>query len=324
MTIDDADASASYVAEELLAAYREQRPVRVREATRRQWFDTIGPMFNAGEAAVVEHAVRSLRDQRPRWRRAERMCRVFDNLPPPGPDALPFGDDRDSDLQVVARAGSDAVLLCFCGNANRMGLPLPLMHRWLGELPCSLVYLRDTSGRSYLDGTPSAGRDWQALLDSLRATIADLGAGRVFCFGVSSGSLPALRCGLALGAESVVAFGGPLVMSPSFNKDLRKLTIFDRIGDDAPAEITDISISYMDAPAAPRALLVYGADNWDDRIHAMHVGRAPSVELFPVEDCDQHPPVFELVCRGQFEQFLEWIFAPGSAGRSPLAREDQT
>src|SRR6185312_4522808 len=101
--------------------------------------------------------------------------------------------------------------------AQKIGLPIALMHRWAGRLNASLIYLRDFQRFHYLRGITSLGATRDAAIAELRRIVTSLGARRVVCYGNSAGGFAALHYALDLGANAAVSMGGPTNLTPEFN-----------------------------------------------------------------------------------------------------------
>src|SRR5262249_44224483 len=148
---------------------------------------------------------------------------IFDRLPP-ADGQHPFHDDLTKDVQIVQREHADAAVLAFCGVGQKLGAPLPVVHRWLGKLPAHVVYLPDFQNSFYINGIRSLGQDRPATLKALREIVRRLGARRIFCYGCSAGTLGALQYGVALEAEAVLCLAGSVNLSPEFNAHSAKTT----------------------------------------------------------------------------------------------------
>jgi len=296
------------LADEIEAAFRERRSPALgeRNVAGHRAAAAIDVVFARGDLAAAEHAARLLYSKSPGFRYARNLCAVFDRMPP-ADRQLPFADDLTKEVQIVPRNDAETVVLLFCGNSHRLGMPLSAIHRWLGLIPASLGYLRDFRCLSYLTGLSSLGPDREATLTSLRGIIASLGGRRTVCCGNSGGAFAALHYGLDLGSEAVLSLSGATNLSPEFNMHLRQAVNSARLRSDLSPELVDLRRLYGTADRPPRALLLYGQNNWDDRLHAEHLSGLPTVSLQAVEDHDEHNVVVELIKRGQFEGFLDWL-----------------
>ncbi|NOT28713.1 MAG: hypothetical protein HOP16_21735 [Acidobacteria bacterium] len=274
------------------------------------WAAQIDGMFFAGQLAAVERAVRLLLKVSPSLPYARSMCGVFDRLPPADGTQSPFVDDPKKDAQIVSRPGSDLVVVLFCGRGLRLGLPLPVMHRWIGKLPASLIYLRDFTSHAYLKGVPSFGPDKRSAIAELRRQIERLHGRRVCCYGNSGGVYAALHYGLELGAQAVLCMAGKTNRTREFSAFSPSEHRAARLQQEHPDVQLDARRLYEHAPNPPRVRIVYGDGNWSDRRHAEHMAALKCVTLRPIEDYAGHRAALELITRGEYQQLLDWLVAP--------------
>jgi len=81
-----------------------------------------------------------------------------------------------------------------------LGMPLNAFHRWGGQMPAHLIYLRDFRDEFFLDGVGAIGGGLGPTLEFLRQAVYELGACRILCYGFSVGGFAALYYGLKLHA----------------------------------------------------------------------------------------------------------------------------
>jgi hypothetical protein len=259
--------------------------------------------FDAGMAAARALAARLPDHPYPRG-----LLPVLEAMPPAEGTGA-FADDPAADVQVVARPGAETLVLVFCGVQGRMGGPLALVHRWLGTLPASIAYLRDFSGDFFIGGIRSLGPRPQTVA-ALGRLAASLGARRIACCGNSAGVFAALHYGVELGAGSVVGFAGPTNLSAAFNAHLR-LAAWTREAEARGLTAgIDLRAAYAAAPRPPQALLVFGAENWDDRIQAEHMAGLSTVRLAKMARYPGHNVVTTLMRTGRLGQVLDHLVAP--------------
>ena len=274
------------------------------------WAKTIDSLLAAGRFEESERASRLLLQVDPDLAFARSMCGIFQHLPPADGSQTPFADDPTRDVQVVRRRGSDLVALLFCGRSHRLGLPLEAMHRWLGRLPASLIYLRDFRKKYFLGGVNSLGPSLDATLVELRRVIAELGARRIACYGNSSGVFPSLYYGHALGADTIVCLAGKTNRTPAFNAFTRDEARATELAKRFPEATLDTKVLFENLPNPPRILMVYGERNWSDRRQAEHMSSLPSVTLWPLPECPEHGAIKEIINRGEYPRVLEWLLQP--------------
>ncbi|OYU77415.1 MAG: hypothetical protein CFE32_05540 [Alphaproteobacteria bacterium PA3] len=100
------------------------------------------------------------------------------------------------------------LVVCFCGGAHRLMLPLPVFLQIVPEDQFDLLILRDRSRRLYLGGATDLGKTFAETLSLLSAFIMANGYQETRCYGVSSGGAPALYAATALGAGIGLSISG--------------------------------------------------------------------------------------------------------------------
>jgi hypothetical protein len=272
-------------------------------------------LIDQGRIEPARYAVRHLQKVDPASRWAERTLRLLD-IEPTGPaPLLALPADLAGDVRVLEREGSDAVLLVFCGTANRLGVPIPIAHGWLGRTPASVVYLRDARGLSGAAGYPSLGTDRPSTVAALGRLVEELGASRVYTYGNSAGVFPAIHYGLALGADATLCMAGRVNLDPGFESVARSRTATPaRVLEEVPDYAIDLRPRLEAAESPPRVQLVYGEAHADDRMNAEHLRGLPSVELIPIPGFDNHNVALEMILTGSYAALLHGLFALEAAG----------
>lgn len=286
------------------------------------WIMAIDKLLVGGRIEVARSALAWMRERQPELKWADSVFKLIDLLPEEVERAPRFRDDVDSDVQLVERPGSKLVIFAFCGRKQHIGMPLWLFQRWLSRLRAHVVYLRDFDNNHFLGGVRSLGSQ-EATVIAMDHLVSKLGVERVLCLGNSSGGYGAMLYGLRIGAEKVLSFSGASSLDPAFNLHLNRAEAAIAVKQAYPDARLDLREAYLGASRPPRTLLVYGAQAWDDRIHAEHMAGAPGIELLPVDDYKGHGTVAELVHRGRFGALLDDLAAPSApaptAGRNPMA-----
>jgi hypothetical protein len=233
------------------------------------------------------------------------MVAILDSLPPQCADAgfASFQDDVTKEVQIIPCAGAQAVLLGFCGRAQKMGMPLNLIHRWFGTLRVHVIYLRDYQGFNYDRGIQALASDLPGTLQKLRSAIADLGSRRVVCYGNSLGGYGALRYGLELRSEAVLSFAGPTNLAPDFLD-----TRWRQQGHVSPG--LNLRPLYEAANDPPRAHLVYAEHHASDRAQAGNFAGLPTVSVETVPDAADHDVFLHVLFEGRFESLIRWLVDP--------------
>jgi amino acid adenylation domain-containing protein len=311
-------ASRSEKVEDVPPIARRESRLTARRASRQPspagptdmaaWAATVEGLFEAGD---LQGAVQTLQAVFPdvtksSSRSGRRLLEIVRQIPASAGGPIAFDEDPNREVQIVERPDAAAAIVLFCGNRRGLGVPIRVIHQWFGRLPATLIYLRDLRREHYFSGLRTFGPDRDATLASLRAIV---GSRRTICVGTSSGAVAALHFGLDLGAESAIVFAGPLNFSQEFNLYLRTAWLASRLRRTVPAALLDVRRHYADAPKPPRALLVYGDNCWDDRLHAEYMSGLPGVRLLPVGDNREHNVVTEVIARGWFDRVIDWAWS---------------
>ncbi len=268
------------------------------------WTTAADRMVQAGDLEGAASAVRWMRQAWPALEWARNVDRLLQLMPPPDPAAPPFADDSSAGVQTVHRPGAETTLLVFCGANQRVGMPLPMLHRWLSRFPVSLIYLRDLKSLGYLNGVEPLGQDLAGTLAGLRRRIAELGTRRTVCYGPSFGGYGALRYGLELGVGAVVLMSGLINMEAAFNEGLHYTRTARRMQAAFPEEILDLRELYLASPKPPVVFAAYAEHNWDDRIHAEHLIGLDGVVPIQAPGAKTHNTTMELMRTGRFDDLI--------------------
>lgn len=263
-------------------------------------------LLNSGHLNIAEHATRLLHAAFPTLAYARNLCGIFDRLPAAEGAHSGLKDDATNDVQVVAK-NSEIVVLLFCGAGHRLGLPLPMVHRWLARLPASLIYLRDFKCAYFLHGVQSLGPTRNATLTELRRIITSLHGRRIVCYGNSGGVFAALDFGLELGADAVLCMAGPTNLSSEFNIHTSRETKSFALQSQFPNAHLDLRDAYSAIARPPRVCIVYGRNSWDDRFQAENMGGLSCVTLCGIENCANHNVITEVIIRGKYDGLLDWL-----------------
>lgn len=278
-----------------------------------QWIHGADWLIEQGELTAAEIAVRALNAAQPGLEWAANLCGLFDRAPAASADLPDLHDKVKRDVQVVRRPGAEAALVVFSGARHRVGMPLPMMHRWLAATGASLIYLRDFHGLCYLRGVASLGEGLAAAKAGLSRIASDLGARRIICFGGSGGGYAALRYALELDADAI-SLGSPANLAPAFNAHMNHGGYARELAAAVPGEELDLRRLFEAAPRRPRALVVYGERNWNERVHAEHMAGLDGCELYPVSGYGGHATAAELIRRDEFLPMLETFCAAPARG----------
>ena len=272
------------------------------------WCDALFGVLNYGELEQAIHAIRHTGGALRTCEFVRNMFSSIELMPPVDERYLPFRDDWSKDVQFVPRKNAETVMLVFSGRGiPGLGMPTNMVHRWLGRLPVSLVYLRDLVDASefsyYLGGIASLGKDRDATLIELRRLVSALGGRRIVCYSNSGGVFGALHYGLDLKAEAVLCLGGATNLSVKFDSGRRMNGALPKV---------DLRRAYSTAERPPRARIVYAEHHWDDRIQAEYMSGVPAVTLHALSRATGHNVMRYLVKRREYDDHLDWLVSQGS------------
>ncbi len=276
------------------------------------WMRAADWLVETGRLEDGRAVLRVIERERPGIEWVANLLDLLERAPPSEPGVAGFVDDHQSDFQVAPQPGSEIALILFCGARHRLGMSLPLVHRWLERLGVSLIYLRDFHGLCYLKGVASLGSDLASTIEALRRTMEGLGACRAVCLGCSGGGFGAMRYALELGGDAI-SMGSPVNMEPAFNEHMNHLAAAAQLKSAFPDEDLDLRRRISAAARPPRTLVVYGERNWNERIHAEHMAGAPGAALHALAHYKGHGAAPELIRRGELLPLIEGFIAGGPA-----------
>ncbi len=219
-------------------------------------------------------------------------------LQPSIPDAAAAALWRDPDDPQRA---AHTLLIVFTGVGKQFWVSLDLLHRILRRWFGQILYLRDFREIYFLAGVHGLGEDYAATLARLKQIASASSIEKRLVLGTSAGGYGALRYGLDLSADAILA------LSPA--TDLRNgvhEVIANRLRDlQIPAEELDLLPAYERAHHRPRVTMVYGAHNPQDCAAAQRFAHFSEFQLVPVPDVASHDITAHLIGTGKFEQLLQ-------------------
>lgn len=297
---------------ELEIAYSSGTAIPVVEhALPYQWANACHDLFELGRLDVLEFAVRHLHAIYPELTYLATLRAFFDAIPRHLPEPLAFCEDPTAEIQIVWRRNCDKVLLCFCACQGTLGLPVNLIHQWLGRSPASLVYIKDLRDHWGACGFPSLGPDRPSAVAAFRRIADQVGGKRIYTLGVSHGGYAALHYGLQLEAVAVLNLAGATDLTPDFVNSLGPAPQdYLNLRELAPEYTVNLRDSYAAAPHKPHVFLAYSAGHPRDRRQAERMAGLPNVELVTV-DYAQHNVIDPLIRNGELMPLLERLLSTG-------------
>jgi len=292
---------------EIDAAFKGQRAPFSPIANVTGWCAALNETLAFGRLEAAVHAAGYLSTAFPTSNYLTNLCRIFARMPPADEAYVPLQDVFQDDVQIVRRKNSKTVMFVFCGREHKPGLPVCVIHRWLGRLPVSVVYLRDFRALLYLAGIRSLGQNRPATLGSLRRIAASVGGQRILCYGNSGGVFAALHYGLDLESDAVLCLSGITNLATEFNSRLRSAGSVAELNRKLPHNLIDLQHAYRAAKRPPRVRIIFAEHNWDDRLHAEYMAELPTVTLQAVPGTSSHNVIADLIYRGEYEDVLDGL-----------------
>ncbi|MEA3038719.1 MAG: hypothetical protein QOE79_1232, partial [Sphingomonadales bacterium] len=195
---------------------------------------------------------------------------------------------------------SDTLVIVFMPPAGGFGGTANAIQAMLGTNPPHALYLYDSNALYHLAGTDRFGDGYSAMVDGLRRLGGELGVRRVVTLGPSAAGFTAIRVGLDIGADAVVAAGAVTSMTAeAMHADGRMPGTRSRLLESVPEQARDLKPDLVARAGRPRVHLFYGDSNREDGMHAHHLSGVPGVTLHPIADLGMHDPFGEMLLRGE-------------------------
>ena len=100
------------------------------------------------------------------------------------------------------------ILICFCGNANRLMMPVAVFLQYIDEKIYDVLVLMDPSKLGYHSGIPDFGFTLKESVNKLSDIISEKKYEQVYTFGTSGGGCASLYIGAYLNAKKAISVGG--------------------------------------------------------------------------------------------------------------------
>jgi hypothetical protein len=234
-------------------------------------------------------------------RQARTELAALDAIEPGGLQASLPGTLSPARPHVLVRQpGSETLVVVFMPPAGGFGGTGNAIQAMLGSNPPHALYLYDSNALYHLAGTDRFGPGYAAMVEGLKSLAAELGARRVVTLGPSAAGFTAIRVGIDIRADAVVAAGAVTSMTAAaMHADGRMPGTRARLLDCVPEQARDLRPDLIEQGGRTHVHLFYGDANREDKMHAHHLRGVPGVNLHPIEDLGMHDPFGELLLRGR-------------------------
>lgn len=211
---------------------------------------------------------------------------------------------------IVREPSSDTLVVGFALPEGTLGLPLNAAHAMLSSAGVNGLYLYDSQQVFHLSGTDRFGPGYRAMIDGVRALAAEIGARRLVTVGGSGAGYTAIRAGIDLEADGVVAFSPGTVMNPGANPGLaRSAHTLLRLRERALPMMANLRPLVRDRKGCARIEIYYGAENSRDIMHASNLAGLRGVTLHEVPGLARHDCFTEMARLG-YRDLLKTFPAP--------------
>lgn len=203
------------------------------------------------------------------------------------------------DFYSLGPGASKVLLVCFCGNANRLMLPLPVFLQFVPDDRFDVLALRDPRQALFLKGIEGVADHFSTVVDQVASFAARNGYNDVRCYGTSAGGAAAIFAALRLGASAGISIGGkhPSLLLTKANFPVG-----------SSGEELDDAIASLPAGRStngPRLIAAYGQDYEPDRLGAETLAsRVPNLIIAPVPGCSIHNLCDWLLAQDRLTKFL--------------------
>lgn len=222
------------------------------------------------------------------------------------------------EVQVAAVSGATTALLVFTGAADGVSMPLSIFDRYLAGLDVTVIYLKDFRRLVYLSGIRSLGHDFDATIVAMRDLLSKQGIKRVVTLGNCDGGMAAIRYGIELDAERIIAAGASTHFANTVPR-LEQARNFKRvrIAEKVPTEMADLRPLLLSREYRAQILVLYLEEDERQRHHALHISGAPNVALQAVAGKQPHSVLHRLALSSpQFQDTIAGWLALAQPGSS--------
>jgi hypothetical protein len=196
----------------------------------------------------------------------------------------------EKDVLIAEFEGTKTAVFIFTGSNDGISMPLNIFDNFMAALPITSIYLKDFNRLRYLVGIASLSPDYEGTIMALRGMVRTLGVTRVCTIGNCDGAFAAIRYGVELGAERIIAFSPatyvPHDVSAKFEqaRNLKRI----RLAAEVPEGMTDLR-PFLEAHRHNVQIEVfYDQEDPRDRAHALHLSGLSGVSLHPEPPPKEH------------------------------------
>jgi tetratricopeptide (TPR) repeat protein len=198
--------------------------------------------------------------------------------------------DPERDVLLAEVTGAESAVLVFTGSNDAVSMPLPIFDRYMATLNVTAVYLKDFKRLRFLRGIRSLSEDYPGTLAALRDMLRHLGVKRVRTIGNCDGGFAAIRYGVELCADRILAFGAPTYSPQDSLTKIEQARNFmrNRLAASVASDMMDLKPFLETRQHSAQIELFYEEEDPRDRVQALHLSGLPGVRLHPQPGLSNH------------------------------------
>lgn len=175
------------------------------------------------------------------------------------------------------------LLICFCGQANRLMMPIPVFLQFINNEIYDVLICMDPSGLCFHSGIPGFGFTLEETIKNLSYLIALGSYQQLTTFGTSGGGYASLYVGTYLNAKKAISIGGrhPFEYTSNMKIAFSKKGMSGR-------EFDQLLLSKLNKAETNIQVIFANENNSDKKSAQIFSKQLLNVNLYPIEDTDDH------------------------------------
>jgi hypothetical protein len=227
-----------------------------------------------------------------------------------GTDQLTPGWFSPKRSSALVQTRSDTLLVVFLPPGGSFGLSANPILAMLGPEPPNVLYLYDSQTLFHLNGTDRFGAGYGAMIDGISTCAAEIGASRLMTLARCAPGYTAIRAGIDLAADRVIAISPVTTITPEdMHEDGRTPVLQRRLTEIVPEQSRDL-LPDIRAQTRTDLRIFYNRAHERDRGYAERLRGADCVTLYPLEEPLRRDPTEKLL-RGAERSILQAMVGSG-------------
>lgn len=187
------------------------------------------------------------------------------------------------------------LIITFCGRSHRMMTSWSLFLQHIPAARFDVLILADRTNNHFSDGIAGYAPDFVSLMRRIQRDARTDSYDRVYCFGTSTGGLPALRFGLLADAFRAVSIGGLFAWPIHRLRQGQHFEAFD-------------PLCACNRERKSHLVCVHAEDSKTDRANAVVLQRVLGVSRVPVANSGNHNIVYDIYLAGKLRNLYGQLF----------------